>query len=895
MFLRHISIRNRILIFATLAAIFALALLGAIGMNAVQGEADRVLAERLQFAQLIALQVDDHIANIFVAMETTAQIEGLDPTDNDSALEKEALTALRLTGFFSCHVFVTDQRGIVLASEPHIPTLIGADLSDSTYIAAALQTGEPQVSNHFSCPYTAAPNSIAFTMPIKNARGEILGLLGGVTDPTSPTFRVVTGDLQPIAEGHLDIIDADGIVLASTNGNFVGKPSHHPGLTELLLQGQPAIQRNVYAEGGQMPENSLLVFAPLQNAEWGIIIAQPERVALAGVSTLQRQLVIMGLALVSLTIISTFLTAKTIIDPIHLLLAATRRLADGDLSTSLPVTGSDELAELGRGFEQMRGRLANWGNELEATVRIRTAELSTLFEISTTLRNAGPVNEILAMAITKTMESLQAETGAIFQYDQHTSQMVVHAAQGKLAKLLGLRLERAEGVCGHVARTRALYAFPNLTTDPHTSEKIFPLVRGVKSGMCVPLEVRGQLIGALMIACYHPRSFTDSEEHLLVAIADMVAMAVHRAGLFEELEHRVQELDTLFEIGKSLTSTLSIQEILGKVVISACRAIPAEGCWIHLWDEKRKRFVLGAVEGFSSDLVGKFTYHSGEGLTGWVFQEGKIANVPNVAADPNWKHEPQYESALPSKEAKNALVVPLTAGTKTLGVLGIVNKIGADSFSKNDQSLLSALADQVAIAIENARLYEDVRALSVETVRSLAVAIDARDPYTHGHSEGVVKLALRLARELDWNKTDLELLEFAALLHDVGKLAVPDYILRKIEPLNNEEWAIIRKHPAQSALIVKPVKSLKRILPWISHHHERWDGNGYPDKLKGKSIPLAARVIALADAYDAMTTDRPYRQALPTDQACQELKRGAGTQFDPILVEVFLKDGCVSR
>ncbi|MBI5936148.1 MAG: GAF domain-containing protein [Chloroflexi bacterium] len=894
MFLRRLSIRNRILVFATLTGIFALALFGAIGMNAVQRDADRALDERLQLAQLIALHVDDHVAQILAVMKNVAQMDGLDPANGSLATRNEALATLRLTGFFSCHVSVTDQHGIVLASEPNIPALIGSDLSDRPHIAAALQTGEPQISNHYACPFAEIPNNIAFTVPIKNKRGEILGLLNGVTDPSSSTFQFVTGSLPAIEEGHLDIIDSNGIILAGTDGNSVGKPSHHSGLAELIILGQPAIWHNTYTKEGQTQEDSLLVFAPLQNAKWGLIIAQPERVALARVSTLQYQLVIMGLALAFIAIIATFLTAKTITDPIHLLLAATRRLADGDLSTSLPVTGSDELAELGRGFEQMRDKLASWGSELEATVRIRTAELTTLFDISTALRNVGPVDKIFATAITKTMESLQAETGVIFQYDQHTNQMVIHAAQGQLANLLGLRMERAEGICGHVAQTRALYSFPNLATDLHTSEKISPLVRGVKSGMCVPLEARGQLVGALMIACYHSRSFTDSEEHLLIAIADMVAMAVHRAGLFEELEHRVKELDTLFDIGKSLTSTLNIQEILSKVVISACRAIPAEGCWIHLWDEKRKQLVLRAVEGFPSDLVGKFTYQSGEGLTGWVFRKGKTANVPNLASDPNWNHEPHYESALPSKEAKNALVVPLTAGTKTLGVLGIVNKIGADAFSERDLSLVDALAGEVALAIENACLYEDMCALSVETVRSLAVAIDARDPYTRGHSEGVVQFSLCLTRKLGWSKPDLELLEFAALLHDVGKLAVPDYILRKTEPLNDEEWAIIHKHPAQSALIVKPVKSLKRILPWINHHHECWDGSGYPDGLKGKAIPLAARVIAIADAYDAMTTNRPYRQALPSDQACQELKRGAGTQFDPTLVDIFLKDGCVS-
>jgi len=276
-------------------------------------------------------------------------------------------------------------------------------------------------------------------------------------------------------------------------------------------------------------------------------------------------------------------------------------------------------------------------------------------------------------------------------------------------------------------------------------------------------------------------------------------------------------------------------------------------------------------------------------LAGWVFLEGKPANIPDIGADPRWKRDPKHEATLLSGQANSALVVPLVVGEKTLGVLGVVNKVSTPAFTESDQSLLTTLAGQVAVAIENARLYEDVRGLSIVTIRSLATAIDARDPYTRGHSEGVTHLAVQVARELGWGGADLEMLGFAALLHDVGKIGIPDAILHKVEPLTLDERNIIRLHPYYSAQIVKPVESLKHIVPWVYHHHERWKGGGYPDGLTGEEIPLASRIIAVADTYNAMTTDRPYRKGQTHEQAVAELQEHAGTQFDPQVVEAFLR------
>jgi putative nucleotidyltransferase with HDIG domain len=487
-----------------------------------------------------------------------------------------------------------------------------------------------------------------------------------------------------------------------------------------------------------------------------------------------------------------------------------------------------------------------------------------------------------------------------------------------MAHLLGTRLPIDDNLPSRVLADRQ----PCIIRHPASESLISPALReqlqGIETAIVLPLQVGESAVGVMNIAYAAPHSFDEGEVRLLTAIADMAASAMRRAGLFEQLEHRVHELSALFDVGKMVTATLRIEDVQEFVVRAATQAVHAEGCFLFLWDEREERLVLRASQGFYAEGVGRMKYRLGEGLAGWVFLERQIVNAPDLAADPRWKREPQHEAPLPSGRAVNALVVPLIVGEKTLGVLGVVNKTADErpptavsgqppalsrspeqsegvaegpvvSFTENDQSLLTALAGQTAVAIENARLYEDVRGLSIAAIRSLATAIDARDPYTRGHSEGVTTLAVQVAREIGWEGADLEMLEFAALLHDVGKIAVPDAVLGKIEPLTADEWTIIRLHPYHSAQIVKPVEPLQRIVAWVYHHQERWDGSGYPDGLKGEFIPLAARIIAVVDAYNAMTTDRPYRKARSVAEALAETKRCAGGQFDPTVAEVFVR------
>ena len=185
-------------------------------------------------------------------------------------------------------------------------------------------------------------------------------------------------------------------------------------------------------------------------------------------------------------------------------------------------------------------------------------------------------------------------------------------------------------------------------------------------------------------------------------------------------------------------------------------------------------------------------------------------------------------------------------------------------------------------------ILKDLRELFYKTIKLIAAALDAKDPYTHGHSMRVTMYSMILAKKLNLDDTMLEEIETAGLLHDIGKIGIPQSILCKPGKLTNEEFEVMKSHPEQGEKMLKDIKKLTLISNWLRTHHEKWDGTGYPNGLKGEEIPLSGRIIALADTYDAMTSDRPYRKALSHETAIDEIKRCAGTQFDPVLAQLFV-------
>lgn len=238
----------------------------------------------------------------------------------------------------------------------------------------------------------------------------------------------------------------------------------------------------------------------------------------------------------------------------------------------------------------------------------------------------------------------------------------------------------------------------------------------------------------------------------------------------------------------------------------------------------------------------------------------------------------------------SVVCVPVESAKRILGVIYTDSLDTDKAFSKHDLELVAAVGRQAGIAIERSRLFAQVRRMLYSTVRALVASIEAKDEYTRGHSERVTAYSLQLARGLKVSEDDMATLELAGLLHDVGKIGVDDRILRKPGKLSDEEFEVIRQHPAVGSDIVREVEEANVLAAIVRHHHERWDGSGYPDGLKEKDNEPLSRIVAVADAYDAMTSARPYRQPMAIHKVVEQLRTGSGEQFDPDVVAAFFHE-----
>ncbi|RLD18597.1 MAG: phosphohydrolase [Caldiserica bacterium] len=352
----------------------------------------------------------------------------------------------------------------------------------------------------------------------------------------------------------------------------------------------------------------------------------------------------------------------------------------------------------------------------------------------------------------------------------------------------------------------------------------------------------------------------------------------------EDLKFLQSFLKGLRSIGITTRVSPDIRELCQIIIEKVTKLMKTEiGSLMLLNPETNLLEIYGSV-GLDEEIVRTTKLKIGEGIAGRVFLEGEPIFCADIEKDPRFmrKANVKYYS-------KSFISVPLRVGDRVIGVLNVNNKEKMQEFNQTDLELLAIVADEVAAIIENTRLYSRMREMYIGTIKALAHALEARDPYYQGHSERVARYSVEIARKLGLPQEQIENVRRAALIHDIGKIGVPDTILLKPDQLTKKEWEIIREHPEIGEELIKPIDFLENLSPMIRSHHERWDGLGYPDGLKGEEIPIGARIIAIADAYDSMTSSRPYREALNKEKAIEELKKEKGRQFDPHLVDVFLE------
>lgn len=356
--------------------------------------------------------------------------------------------------------------------------------------------------------------------------------------------------------------------------------------------------------------------------------------------------------------------------------------------------------------------------------------------------------------------------------------------------------------------------------------------------------------------------------------------------LNQQLQQRAAQLQNLVEISRALTASLEVDVVLHSIVEKAVELLHCQTGSLLLVDEDTKELVFKvALPPAGAQLIDT-RLPFGVGIVGAVARDGKPLIVNDAQADS------RHYSAIDASTAlitQSLLCVPLISKERVIGVVEVLNKMDGTLFDEEDGESLAAFATQGAIALENARLYSDLKRTFAETVRLMTNAIEARDPYTAGHTERVTRLALGIARELGWPRERLEILEIGALVHDIGKIGVSDSILRKPARLTKEEYAKMKTHPLVGAAMLEGVSMLRPIQPYILYHQERYDGTGYPFGLKGKEIPEEGRLLAVVDTFDAMTSNRPYRKGLSEKAAIAEIVRHRGSQFDPDIVDALLR------
>jgi len=337
-------------------------------------------------------------------------------------------------------------------------------------------------------------------------------------------------------------------------------------------------------------------------------------------------------------------------------------------------------------------------------------------------------------------------------------------------------------------------------------------------------------------------------------------------------------------VASGAASSENINAFLNLILKTTVGALNAETGLLLLTQERDSSLIVESSFGLENSDYSKLKSIAVDTeMAGWVVKQQKPLLIPRLIKDTAAQRETQGNPFQPP-----LICVPLIFQNKILGVLSISSPKRKANFDEDELFVVSNISTQIALAIENARLNSDAQKTYLETISALAMAVEARDLYSRGHSDRVGEYSVKIARTMGLSEEQIKTIKDAALLHDVGKIGISDDILRKPGPLNEYEMEIMRQHPVIGEGIILPLRGLSRLKEPVRHHHEWLNGMGYPDKVAGEKITIETKILTVADAFDAMTSDRPYRKKLPLETAIKELQKYINVRYDAAVVEALI-------
>jgi PAS domain S-box-containing protein len=530
---------------------------------------------------------------------------------------------------------------------------------------------------------------------------------------------------------------------------------------------------------------------------------------------------------------------------------------------------------------------------LEATTH-QAKSLTSLYETSLALSGVLDVNALLLRLTEQVQKLLNPDTILVALYDESRREIslpLAFEAGARQPELERLRLPLDQaGLTGWVITSRRCLRIGDLLTDPLPVQPRHA-GRPARSWIGAPLIANGRIVGAISVQSFIPNLYTESHGRLLESLAAQVAISLENARLLEQTERRLHQLHALHSIDRAITTTIDLHQVL-RVLLEKLRALlGVDAAAVLLLNPHTQVLSIAARSGFQTSALRGTHLRLGESYAGRAAQEKSIIHIEDLSREPG----EFIRSALLSSEAfRDYHAVPLIAKGQVKGVLELFHRSNIQS-DKDWREFLVALSTQAAIAIENASLIQDLQRSNQElaitfdtTLQGWSKALELRDQETQGHAERVTYWTELLARAMGVSDEDLGHIRRGALLHDIGKMGIPDAILQKPGPLTKDEWTVMHEHPVYAYKLLAPIPFLGPALDIPYCHHERWDGAGYPRGLQGEQIPLAARVFTVVDVWDALSSDRPYRAAWPPERVTEYLRSQAGAQFDPRVVEKFL-------
>jgi putative nucleotidyltransferase with HDIG domain len=538
-------------------------------------------------------------------------------------------------------------------------------------------------------------------------------------------------------------------------------------------------------------------------------------------------------------------------------------------------------------------RRAQLHQDSESRMRL----LQNLYEASQAFAESLDVHQLATNAVRVCVERFGA--GAAWlgraEADGTLSMVAYHPATTDFARNLAPRWDGADATGPFATALRR--SSPEVTYDIRAAGSQMPwdagaVAAGLHSAAAFPLVSRTRTFGVLNLYGKESEFFTPERVEFFRSYTQQLAGALENARLFAEASQRLDQLEALRAIDMAITGSFDLRRTLNIVLERAMARLNVDAADVLVFDARTQTLSVTASRGFRAPASRVSELRLGEGIAGRAALDRRMVVVPDLRRE---RDASARGDQLTDEQFVSCYAVPLIAKGQIRGVLEVYHRAPLDP-EPEWLEFLEAIAGQTAIAVENGTILEDLQRTYVElalaydgTIEGWSRALDLRDNETEGHTKRVTDLTLQLARHMSVSAADFTHLRRGALLHDIGKMAIPDKILLKPGPLSDEEWVIMRRHPAYAYELLATIPYLRPALDIPYYHHEKWDGTGYPRGLKGEQIPLVARIFAVVDVWDALRSDRPYRKAWSSVRAVEYIREQSGKHFDPRVVDAFLK------